>query len=49
MQGDGCVPRNLVSLVGHILALPHIDVVVDFMIQALKLRRDSRRNPFPFQ
>ena len=49
MQGDGCSPRNLVSLARHIMALPSIDVVVDFLLQALKQRRESRRNPFPFQ
>ena len=49
MQGDGCVPRNLVSLVRHIMALRSIDVVVDFLLQAMKQRRDSRRHPFPFQ
>ena len=49
MQGDGCTPRNLTSLVGHIMGLPSIDVVVDFLLQAMKKRRESRRNPFPFQ
>ena len=49
MQGEGCTARNLTSLVRHIMALPSIDVVVDFFLQAIKLRRDSRRNPFPFQ
>ena len=49
MQGDGSTPRNLTSLVRHIMALPSIDVVVDFLLQAIKKRRDSRRNPFPFQ
>ena len=46
MQGDGCLPRNLTSLVRHIMALPSIDVVVDFFLQAIKKRRDSRRNLF---
>ncbi len=49
MQGDGCVPRNLVSMMQHIMSLPSIDVIVDFLIQAMKLRRDSRPNAFPFQ
>ena len=42
MQGDGCQPRNLISLVRHI-----IDGVVDFLLQAMKRRRESRQNPFP--
>ena len=49
MQGDGCQPRNLISLVRHIMALPRIDGVVDFLLQAMKRRRESRQNPFPFQ
>ena len=49
LQGDGCLPRNLISLVRHIMALPSIDVVVDFLLQAMKKRRESRRKPFPFQ
>ena len=49
MQGDGCTARNLTSLVRHILALPNIDCVVDFLLQAMKKRRGSRRNPFAFQ
>ena len=49
MQGEGCTERNLTSLVRHILALPSIDVVVDFFLQAIKLRRQSRRSPFPYQ
>ena len=50
MQGDGCTARNLTSLVRHILAIPSIDVVVDFLLQAIKKRRDdSRRIQFPFQ
>ena len=49
MQGDGCTPRNLTSLVGHIMGLPSTDGVVDFLLQAMKLRRESRRNSFPFQ
>ena len=31
------------------MALPCIDVVVDFVLQVIKKRRNSRRNPFPFQ
>ena len=49
MQGDGCTPRNLTSLVRHIMGLPSIDVVVHYLLQAMKLRRDSRCNAFPFQ
>merc|ERR1711964_276397 len=49
VQGDGCLPSNLTSLVRHIMALPSIDVVVDFLLQAMKKRRESRHNPFPFQ
>ena len=49
MQGAGCTERNLTSLVCHIMALPSIDGVVDFLLHAIKLRRNSRRNPFPFQ
>lgn len=49
LQGDGCVPRNLTALVGQILALERIDVVVDFMILALKRRRESRRQSLSFQ
>ena len=49
MQGEGCTARNLTSLVRHIMALPCIDVVVDFLLQVIKKRRESRRNPFPFQ
>ena len=49
MQGEGCTERNLTSLVRHILSLPRMDVVVDFFLQAIKLRRESRRSPFPHQ
>ena len=49
MQGTGCVPRNLVSMMKHIMSLPSLDVIVDFMVPAMKLRRDSRRTTFPFQ
>ena len=49
MQGAGCTERNLTSLVRHIMALPSIDSVVDFLLHAIKLRRKSRRNPYPFQ
>ena len=49
MQGDGCTERNLISLVRHIMELPSFDVVVDLLLQAIKKRRDSCRNPFPFQ
>ena len=44
MQGAGCTERNLTSLVRHIMALPTIDGVVDFLLRAIKLRRDSRRS-----
>ena len=49
MQGDGCTQRNLTSLLRHSMALPSIDGVVDFLLQAMKRRRESRRNPFPSQ
>ena len=44
MQGEGCTERNLTSLVRHTMALPTIDGVVDFLLRAIKLRRDARRS-----
>ncbi len=49
MQGQGCSERNLTSLVRHVMALPRFDVVVDFLLRAFKMRRDSRRNQLPYQ
>ena len=51
MQGDGCTARNLTSLVRHIMALPSIlvDVIVYFLLQAVKMRREARRHSLPFQ
>ena len=49
MQGAGCTPRNMISLMRHILALPSCDGFVDFLLQAVKKHRDSRRNIFPHQ
>ena len=49
MQGNGCTARNLTSLVRHIMALPSIDVIVDFFLKAIKKRRDDRRACLPFQ
>ena len=49
MQGQGCSERNLTSLVRHVMALPRFDVVVDFLLRAFKMRRNSRRNQLPYQ
>ena len=43
LQGAGCSPGNLRSLVQSIMQVPRFDVVVDFLLQALKKRRTFRQ------
>ena len=43
LQGAGCSPGNLRSLVQSIMQVPRFEVVVDFLLQALKKRRTFRQ------
>ena len=43
LQGAGCTPRNLLSLVRSIMQVPRFVVVADFLLQAQKRRRDFRQ------
>ena len=45
IQGEGCSPRNLQSLIGAILRSDRIDFIIDYLVQALKLRRAHRIGP----
>ena len=42
VQGGGCTPRNLTALVRAILQAPNFDSVLDYLIRALKRRRQFR-------
>ena len=42
LQGDGCTPRNLAALAKALLTTPKPGTGVDFLIRALKLRRQYR-------
>ena len=44
-QGEGCSRRNLQALIGAILRSERIDFIVDYMVQALKMRRNHRIPP----
>ena len=46
MQGAGCTERNLISLVGHIMALPRIDGVVDFFFPGDQVTAPLTSQPF---
>ena len=43
IQGDGCTDRNLVSLLRAVLSAPRPESVVDFLVRAMRHRRDFRR------
>ena len=43
LQGDGCTPRNLLSLVRSIMLVPRFEIVADFLLQAQKKRRQFRQ------
>ena len=49
LQGEGCTERNLTSLVEHVLALPKVDPVIDFLAQALRLRKQARQRRLHLQ
>ena len=49
LQGGGCTERNLTSLVEHVLAPPKVDPVIDFLLQALRLRKQARQQRLHFQ
>ena len=42
LQGDGCTPRNLQALARAVMSSPDFTVIVDFLLQALKERRQFR-------
>ena len=42
LQGDGCSPRNLEVLIRATLQTPKFDTIVEFLMQALKQRRQFR-------
>lgn len=44
LQGDGCTPCNLRSLVRSIMFVPRFEVVADFLLQAQKKRRQFRQS-----
>ena len=44
LQGGGCSPSNMRSLVRSIIQVPRFEVVVDFLLQVLKKRRQFRQN-----
>ena len=44
LQGAGCSPSNMRSLVRSIMQVPRFEVVVDFLLQAQKKRRLFRQN-----
>ena len=46
IQGEGCTQRNLVALVRAILQTPSFDSIVDYLIKALKSRRQHRGRAF---
>ena len=49
LQGNGCTQLNLTSLVEHVLALPKVDPVIDFLLQALRLRKQARQRRLHLQ
>ena len=51
MQGDGCTQRNLIQLIRAVMLHPRFVVVADFLLRALKRRRQFRQNLYngPFQ
>ena len=49
LQGGGCTEHNLTSLVEHVLALPKVDPVIDFLLQALRLRKQARQRRLHLQ
>ena len=49
IQGDGCSPRNLQSLVSAIMRAERFEFLIDFLLQALKRRRQHRKHPRPLR
>ena len=51
MQGDGCSQRNLIQLVRAVMQHPRFVVVADFLLRAVKMRRQFRQNLYtgPYQ
>ena len=43
LQGEGCSPRNLAALTRAILADPRRDPIIDFLCEAIRLRRQYRQ------
>ena len=43
LQGEGCTPRNLAALAQAILADPRRDPIIDFLFEAIRLRRQYRQ------
>ena len=43
LQGQGCTPCNLAALIRAILADPRRDSIVDFLCEAIRLRRQYRQ------
>ena len=43
LQGEGCTPRNLAALIRAILADPRRDSLIDFLWEAIRLRRQFRQ------
>jgi len=44
LQGDGCSPSNMRSLVSSIMQVPRFELVADFLLQMQKKRRQFRQN-----
>ena len=42
-QGGGCTPRNMASLLRAVLSDPKYETVVDFLTEAMRLRRKFRQ------
>ena len=43
LQGEGCTPRNLAALIRAVLADPRRDSIIDFLYEAIRLRRQYRQ------
>ena len=44
LQGDGCSQRNLIQLLRVMMLHPRFVAVADFLLQAMKRRRQFRQN-----
>ena len=42
LQGEGCTPRNLAALIRAVLSDPRRDSIIDFLYEAIRLRRQYR-------